>query len=86
MINFGGTGFLACLLLTVSPAIAQDRHLIWSDDFDGPPGSPPDPAKWVYDLGGDGWGNHELEVYTDNRGNSYLDGQGHLVILSLIHI
>ena len=43
---------------------AQDRDLIWSDEFDGAPGSPPDPAKWVYDLGGGGWGNQELEVYT----------------------
>jgi beta-glucanase (GH16 family) len=79
------TGLLACLLacccLALSPvASAQDRQIIWSDEFDGAPGSPPDPAKWVYDLGGGGWGNQELEVYTDNRGNSHLDGQGHLVI------
>ena len=72
---------LCCLFLL--PAAAQDRHLIWSDEFNGAPGSPPDPAKWVYDLGGDGWGNQELEVYTDNRANSYLDGQGHLVIQTL---
>jgi beta-glucanase (GH16 family) len=63
--------------------VAQDRQLIWSDEFNGAPGSPPDPTKWVYDLGGGGWGNQELEVYTDNRGNAYLDGQGHLVIQAL---
>ncbi len=84
--NQARTGLLASLLTRSMPgpsspvASAQDRQLIWSDEFDGAPGSPPDPAKWVYDLGGDGWGNHELEVYTDNRGNSHLDGQGHLVI------
>jgi len=61
-------------------AQAQDRKLIWSDEFEGPAGSPPDPAKWVYDLGGGGWGNRELETYTDSRANSYLDGEGHLVI------
>jgi len=72
----------ACLALLPSAA-AQSRQLIWSDEFNGAPGSPPDPAKWVYDLGGDGWGNHELEVYTANRGNSHLDGQGHLVIEAL---
>jgi beta-glucanase (GH16 family) len=34
----------------------------------------------VYDTGADGWGNQELENYTDTRDNSYLDGAGHLVI------
>ncbi|MGA3073341.1 MAG: glycoside hydrolase family 16 protein [Bryobacteraceae bacterium] len=72
---------LSCLALL--PAAAQDRQLIWSDEFNGAPGSPPDPAKWVYDLGGNGWGNHELEVYTDNRANSYLDGQGHMAIRAI---
>jgi hypothetical protein len=52
---------LGCLIL-LSPAVAQDRQLIWSDEFNGAPGSPPDPTKWVYDLGGGGWGNQELEV------------------------
>jgi beta-glucanase (GH16 family) len=72
-----------CCLTLLSPAAAQDRQLIWSDEFNGAPGSPPDPAKWVYDLGANGWGNQELEAYTGNRANSYLDGQGHLVIQAL---
>ncbi len=75
-----------CVLCATAPsplAIAQDRQLIWSDEFNGAPGSPPDPAKWVYELGGRGWGNHELEVYTDSRANSHLDGRGHLVIRAL---
>jgi beta-glucanase (GH16 family) len=49
------------------------------DDFDGPAGSAPDPAKWTYDLGG-GQTNDELEVYTNSRENSYVDGQSNLVI------
>jgi beta-glucanase (GH16 family) len=87
--NLGRTGLLACLLACLlclallRSSSAQNRQLLWSDEFNGPPGSPPDPAKWVYDLGGDGWGNRELEVYTDGRANSYLDGQGHLVIQAL---
>ncbi|HUE20401.1 MAG TPA: glycoside hydrolase family 16 protein [Bryobacteraceae bacterium] len=72
-----------CFLALLASTAAQDRQLVWNDEFDGAPGSPPDPAKWVYDRGGGGWGNHELEVYTDNRGNSYLDGKGHLVIQAL---
>jgi beta-glucanase (GH16 family) len=62
---------------------AQDRQLAWSDEFNGAPGSPVDPAKWVYDTGGDGWGNQELEVYTESRANSHLDGEGHLAIKAL---
>ncbi len=84
MRSYGGA-LLACLwcAAVAPPANAQDRTLIWSDEFNGAPGSPPDPAKWVYDLGGDGWGNHELETYTDSRANSYLDGEGRLVIRAL---
>lgn len=52
----------------------------FDDDFDGPAGSAPDPSKWTYDVGGGGWGNNELEVYTSARANSFLDGAGHLVI------
>ena len=56
--------------------------LVWSDEFDGPAGTAPDATKWVYDLGASGWGNQELENYTDTRENSYLDGAGNLVIES----
>ncbi len=50
------------------------------DDFNGPAGSRPDPARWGYDLGGGGWGNGESQVYTDSPDNVALDGDGHLVI------
>jgi beta-glucanase (GH16 family) len=52
----------------------------WSDEFDGPADSLPDAAKWTYDLGGGGWGNQELETYTNAPENVHLDGQGHLII------
>jgi len=53
----------------------------WSDEFDGPANSLPDPAKWTYDLGNNnGWGNRELETYTNSIQNVHLDGSGHLVI------
>lgn len=54
--------------------------LIWSDTFDGEAGTAPDPAIWVPDVGGDGWGNHQLEYDTDRVENAALDGQGRLVI------
>ena len=54
--------------------------LTWADDFDGPAGSAPNGARWRHDIGGSGWGNQELEYYTDSTRNAALDGNGHLVI------
>ncbi len=34
--------------------------LVWADEFNG---TGVDPANWGYELGGGGWGNHELETY-----------------------
>jgi beta-glucanase (GH16 family) len=53
---------------------------VWSEDFEGPAGTPPDPARWTHDLGGGGWGNEELQMYTNSPANAAVDGQGHLVI------
>jgi beta-glucanase (GH16 family) len=54
--------------------------VIWRDEFDGNAGAQPDPTKWSYETGGWGWGNKELQNYTDSPTNSALDGNGHLVI------
>jgi beta-glucanase (GH16 family) len=62
------------------PASVNAAALTWADDFDGPAGSAPDPGKWVRETGGSGWGNQELEYYTNSNANSALDGAGHLVI------
>jgi len=43
--------------------------LVWQDEFDRPVGSGPDPARWSFDLGATGWGNEELQAYTDAREN-----------------
>ena len=40
----------------------------WSDEFDY--SGKPDHAKWGYDIGGEGWGNNELQYYTDNIKNA----------------
>ncbi|MGO8786685.1 MAG: family 16 glycosylhydrolase [Terriglobia bacterium] len=53
--------------------------LVWSDEFNGPNGSAPDRSKWTYDLGGSGWGNNELETYTDRTQNAHIE-DGNLVI------
>jgi beta-glucosidase len=72
---------LAC---TAAPAqTTTGWKLIWSDEFNGAAGTAPDPAKWNYDLGGGGWGNGELENYTNSRNNSFQDGKGSLVIRAI---
>jgi len=55
------------------------RKLVWSDEFNKP--GKPDPAKWGYDLGNgeNGWGNNELEYYTDDPKNVRVEN-GNLVI------
>ncbi|MFC9998439.1 family 16 glycosylhydrolase [Nocardia sp. NPDC127526] len=60
---------------------ASDWRLTWSDEFDGPSGARPDPAKWRYDTGGEPqWGNAEWQYYTDRPENVSVDGRGNLVI------
>ena len=74
-----------CLFwLLISPAFAapadQSRWtLVWSDEFNGGRGSAPDHSKWVIETGGNGWGNDELEYYT-NRVENLQVNNGNLVI------
>jgi len=67
------------LAACISPVPLANTYT-FQDEFDGPAGAAPNPAKWSYDVGGDGWGNNELQSYTDSRENSFLDGKGNLVI------
>ncbi|MGD8855907.1 MAG: family 16 glycosylhydrolase, partial [Chloroflexota bacterium] len=60
--------------------------LVWSDEFNDPAGTPPNPANWGYELGDGtingipGWGNDERQYYTDSTDNVATDGLGNLVI------
>jgi beta-glucanase (GH16 family) len=84
-----------------STALAQTsnlRHpvsqaaLVWSDEFNGPAQSQPDPANWIYDVGANRWGNQELETYCARASNaapcsattpnSYVGGDGYLHIVA----
>lgn len=58
--------------------VAQTYELIWSDEFDYT--GLPDDSKWNYDVGGDGWGNNELQYYTKNRTENARVENGHLII------
>jgi beta-glucanase (GH16 family) len=64
--------------------VDRNYQLVWEDDFTGLAGTSPDATKWTYDIGigpgNDGWGNNELEYYTDRPENASLDGAGNLAI------
>ena len=50
-------------LAMLATASVHAQQVLWVDNFDGP-GTSPDPRYWTHDLGGGGWGNNELQVYT----------------------
>lgn len=65
----------------VSAANTAGWRLSWSDEFNGS-GSSIDLAKWSFDIGGGGWGNNELQTYTNRSANAQLQ-HGSLVIKAL---
>lgn len=73
-------GIVLAVCLPGGPVSTPTRTVTWSDEFNGPAGTAPDPAKWRYEVGGSGWGNEELMYYAPSTRNASLDGQGHLVI------
>lgn len=65
--------------LTAAPACASDqaarrsaepaaagKRLVWAEEFEAL-----DRASWSFETGGHGWGNHELQYYTDG-GNAFV--------------
>ncbi len=59
-----------------SPETYLGYELVWEDQFDG---DAIDPECWTHEIGGHGWGNNELEYYTDRPTNSFTSS-GYLVI------
>jgi len=67
-------------LADTRPSLSQSGWaLTWSDEFNGVNGAAPDPAKWVVERGGNGWGNDELQYYTA-RSQNVRQENGRLVI------
>ncbi|MCX7727826.1 MAG: hypothetical protein N2053_13390, partial [Chitinispirillaceae bacterium] len=60
-------GYIPYLSNRALDKISVIPKLIWSDEFDYE-GSP-NYYKWSYDIGGYGWGNNELQYYTDRLEN-----------------
>ncbi len=86
---YKSTCFLALLVFiggcdveSIQTLPERTYELVWSDEYDGDTNSLVNPEKWTYDLGTgqNGWGNNELQSYTNSPKNVSMDGQGNLVI------
>ncbi|MEJ2616010.1 MAG: family 16 glycosylhydrolase [Ignavibacteriaceae bacterium] len=79
------TVYLLFLILIIcvqfSITKAQNYKLVWSDEFNS---SSLDMSKWNYDIGTGtgGWGNNELQYYTDRDTNISIKN-GNLIIRAL---
>ena len=51
-------------------------NIVWQDEFDN---DSLDLTKWSREIGGHGWGNNELQFYTDSDSNSYVEN-GNLIL------
>ncbi len=51
---------------------SPEYSLVWADEFEY--AGLPDPGKWSYDIGGHGWGNNELQYYTQGENVRVHDG------------
>ena len=52
--------------------------LVWADEFNYT--GLPDSTKWSFEVGGQGWGNNELQYYTDADTNNAVVKNGYLSI------
>jgi beta-glucanase (GH16 family) len=50
--------------------VPEGYKLVWNDEFNG---ESLDTGKWDYMTGGGGWGNNELEYYTDRTDNAFIE-------------
>ena len=58
-------------------------ELVFSDEFEGAKGTAVDTKNWNLVNKGDGFGNNELQYYTNRTDNAALDGEGSLVIKAI---
>jgi beta-glucanase (GH16 family) len=76
-ILFVPISFLLVTFLSCNHATSEKKYqLVWQDEFDG---AQIDSASWGFQTGGGGWGNNELEYYTDRPENASVSN-GNLVI------
>lgn len=70
-------------LLSHDPSLPSLSVPTWRDEFDA--GStarvPPDQERWRFETGAHGFGNDELQRYTDDLANAYVGADAHLSIV-----
>ncbi|MDJ0497924.1 MAG: carbohydrate binding domain-containing protein, partial [Acidimicrobiia bacterium] len=88
---FYGTGSGETVTVNLKDNRAPDPgpdgwELVWSEEYDDPAGTPPNPDYWSYEIGDGtvngipGWGNDEFQYYTDDPANAATDGLGNMVL------
>ena len=60
-----------------TPTTYTGYEKLWQDEFSG---STLDASSWGFDVGGGGWGNNELQYYTNNRPENIYLTDGKLII------
>ncbi len=69
-----------------APATPPGWEAQFIDDFGGPADDQPSRSTWHFNIGRswpggpDGWGNNEVQYYTDTLSNARIDGRGELHI------
>ena len=56
---------------TDTSASDGEYELVWSDEFNYE--GAPDSTKWNFEIGASGWGNNELQYYTDRLENARVE-------------
>ena len=72
IVNLAITFTLLVAFAAINAYAQQLNKLAFQEEFDGPANSLPDLSKWKRETGGKGWGNQELEYYTDSPSNAYM--------------
>ena len=62
-------GLIPCIPCVKQVKAESSWKLVWSDEFDG---DSLNTNVWTRETGGSGWGNNELQYYTDRTDNSYV--------------
>ncbi|MCX6180824.1 MAG: family 16 glycosylhydrolase [Bacteroidetes bacterium] len=70
--------FTVLTLFYTSSLFSQCQVLVWADEFDS--AGLPDQQKWKYQVGAGGWGNNELQYYTNARSENSRVENGNLII------
>ncbi len=74
------TLFIVAFIWFTQNCYAQQDSLVWSDEFNG--SGALNPVNWTFDLGSNGWGNNEIQEYTNSTKNARQES-GVLVIEAL---